>query len=138
MPCHGIMMSNESGCFQGHKLVGADMLPVVQRLMATTEEFPEADLAALRPDHRLVSYSPAELDTEFRKLTGYDITVVVGMARKELSLKARRLAVHCAIQQANEAGAPPTQKPVVADPKIGEDSTDKPASRGEKRVSFKV
>lgn len=61
----------------GASLRGKDVLPVVKRLMASTE-LQEQEYCSLSRRHLLSSYTEEELGTEFKKLTGYDITVSWG------------------------------------------------------------
>jgi hypothetical protein len=67
---------------KGHSLRGRDVLPVVMRLSSLSLEDWEKrlethPLASFSNRHALESYSGDELGSEFRKLTGYDITVSV-------------------------------------------------------------
>ena len=59
---------------EGHSLRGKDVLPVVFRL-TQTEEVEIQNSASVSRKYPLPSYSVEDLGLEFKKLTGYDITV---------------------------------------------------------------
>lgn len=67
----------------GLSLKGKDMLLVVKRVQASPEEHKDEDYASFSKRHFLTSYSSEELDTEFRKFTGYDIKVKYQYSRTE-------------------------------------------------------
>ncbi|XP_064642018.1 uncharacterized protein LOC135496581 [Lineus longissimus] len=58
---------------EGHSLRGRDMFPVAARLVHPDEVDPE-NFASLSRRYPLTSYSFDDLGSEFKKLTGYDIT----------------------------------------------------------------
>ncbi|XP_064626844.1 uncharacterized protein LOC135487250 isoform X2 [Lineus longissimus] len=93
---------------EGHSLRGRDMFPVAARLVHPDEVDPE-NFASLSRRYPLTSYSFDDLGSEFKKLTGYDITAVLGMAQMDDSICNRSLTVHHAVLQANLTGAPAGQ-----------------------------
>ena len=91
----------------GHSLKGKDILPVVMRIRQCVDDRPEeADLASVSRKYSLASYSAPELKTEFSKLTGYQLEEVLQVAGLQPTRQECLLALHCAVLQANAAGAP--------------------------------
>jgi hypothetical protein len=65
---------------EGHSLRGKDVLLVVMRLLDLGPEPPlEDDLASISRKYPLASYSTEDLESETKKLTGYDLTVGVSI-----------------------------------------------------------
>ncbi|XP_069114013.1 uncharacterized protein [Argopecten irradians] len=90
-----------------HCLVEKDILPVILEVKATLEEeMGDLVTARLKKDHPLSGYSTAELQKEFKKLTGQEASLVLSLAGTNLTDISLRFLLHVAIIHANEVGAP--------------------------------
>ena len=75
---------------RAHSLRGRDVLPVVMRISSLSLEdwskrLESHPLASFSSRHALESYSGEELASEFRKLTGYEISVSCKMKWKRIA-----------------------------------------------------
>ncbi|XP_048729533.2 uncharacterized protein LOC125646917 [Ostrea edulis] len=86
-----------------HSFLGKSIMPVMMELkvVPTPTQF-----ARLKKDHPLERYKLEELQHEFKKLTGEELTNVLALAGKPANAENAIHALYLAILQANNVGAP--------------------------------
>jgi hypothetical protein len=92
-----------------HTLKGRNLVPIVTRTRADEGDLQSGDLARLKKDHPLSTYSLTELITEFEKLTGEKPTDVLMLAGLDECVDHMRTVLHYSILHANAVGAPKGQ-----------------------------
>ncbi len=114
-----------------HDLLGRKILPLITRLQGMVA--PPPDWAQLKKGTPLADYTEAQLATEFVGLTGYVLEELLRSCAKDMSKDNAMLAVHCAIELANEIGQPRGQQ--LQQP--AGNPQQQPAGEGERRGSRK-
>lgn len=98
-------MSSAHLCLKArHSLIGMGLVPVILELQTLEDTL--GILARLKREHPLEKYSSDELGSEFKGLSGENLSDVLTLAGRDSAVENCRLAMHFTILHANAVGAP--------------------------------